>query len=623
MSGYITKEVAAARRAEERDYVKSVVNIALGLFFLSGVSMFLINYVTGKRTKESPATLTRVLWKFTPEVNFRERRMDLVWNFRKLIVLGVVISSLFVSTFSLRMGVDDVLHYAFSFLLLWILAIYGFWYFYVEATLLKSRIEMDEYNNVKASEELQKKIDNATTEAWRAKVRTRDGGSSDDKRMPVTIVTGFLGAGKTTLIKNILQNTQGMRVLVIENEIGNESIDHELLLSQTKEEIIKMENGCVCCTVRKDLLVTFHRMFENESFAQLDWIVIETTGLADPAPLIQSLYMDAISASKLRLDGVLTLADAKHLPLHLKREKELGAEQKDTAGAHGGALEARLQLVFADRVLLNKIDLVNPEELDEVRRSVKEINPMADIFTCTRSVIDLDQILNIRAFDVNRNEELLKAQGKSGGDIQITRARTDEGSGVNVNPNPKKNFIKNMDSSGKIFMPSMKKSSLGLPSSARKHQGMLNSSNAKAREAANAIMETQRKRRELGISKLGRVKKGVSTISLTCEEPLELNAFNTWMANILRNKGEELYRVKGILWMHGYDEKFVAHGVHMLFDGERGEKWSDAPATDGSRRMTRLVFIGLNLDHAELTSSFYDTRHSVVAAKRETEDNSK
>eukprot|EP00605_Chrysophyceae_sp_TOSAG23-4_P001696 GSChrysophyteH1.ASY1.ANO1.1865.1 assembled CDS len=423
---------------------------------------------------------------------------------------------------------------------------------------------MDEYNNVKASEELQKKIDDATTEAWKAKVRTRDGGSSDDKRMPVTIVTGFLGAGKTTLIKNILQNTQGMRVLVIENEIGNESIDHELLLSQTKEEIIKMENGCVCCTVRKDLLVTFHRMFENESFAQLDWIVIETTGLADPAPLIQSLYMDAISASKLRLDGVLTLADAKHLPLHLKREKELGAEQKDTAGAHGGALEARLQLVFADRVLLNKIDLVNPEELDEVRRSVKEINPMADIFTCTRSVIDLDQILNIRAFDVNRNEELLKAQGKSGGDIQITRARTDEGS-------------------EKLYQ----------------EHGLV------------------------GKDLYAEHEEGVSTISLTCEEPLELNAFNTWMADILRNKGEELYRVKGILWMHGYDEKFVAHGVHMLFDGERGEKWTDAPATDGSRRMTRLVFIGLNLDHAELTSSFYDTRHSVVAAKRETEDNSK
>ena len=595
-------------------FTHRVINIALAVFFVSGITMFVIAYVAKQREKASPATLTKVLWKFVPEVNLQERRVDLNWNFRRLLVLGVVLTSLYIATFSMRMDVHHTLHHAAYFLGLWVVSVCVFWYFYVERTLTALRGGMDTKNRLDASDELQKKIDEATSAAWKNKLRTkRDGATSkqEDTRLPVTIVTGFLGAGKTTLIKNILQNTQGLKVLVIENEIGNESIDHELLMTQTKEEIIKMENGCVCCTVRKDLLLTFHRMFENEAFAQLDWVVIETTGLADPAPLIQSLYMDAICASKLRLDGVLAVADAKHLPLHLEREKSLEKEEKKTAGVHGGALEARLQLVFADRILLNKVDLTTDAELKQVKETVQKVNPMSEVFTCTHSKIDLASILNIHAFDVNRNEVLLKeyCDGDVDGDndIQISRART---TGTeNTAAEAKPSFITGLDSSGKITSTSAAIKKSAYAAGARKNQGIFSSSNSKAREAANAFMKKQKAGR--------RITKGVSTISLTSEEPLELNAFNTWMADILRDKGEKLYRVKGILWMHGYEEKFVAHGVHMVFDGERGEPWAEKPVAEGGRRLSRLVFIGLDMDHAELTEGYYATCYKAVQRQKE------
>jgi len=618
MGSSYTPEKAKAGLA----FTHQVINVSLALFFISGVAMFVIAYITKQREKASPATLTKVMWKFVPEVNLQERRDDLTWNFRRLLILGVVLTSLYTATFSMRMDVHRTLHHASYFFGLWVVSVCVFWHFYVERTLAALRGGMDAKNRLDASDELQKKIDEATSAAWKNKLRTkRDESTSkqEDNRLPVTIVTGFLGAGKTTLIKNILQNTQGLKVLVIENEIGNESIDHELLMTQTKEEIIKMENGCVCCTVRKDLLLTFHRMFENEAFAQLDWVVIETTGLADPAPLIQSLYMDAICASKLRLDGVLTLADAKHLPLHLNREKALGAEEKNKAGVHGGALEARLQLVFADRILLNKVDLATDAELQELKDTVQKLNPMAHIFTCTRSRIDIAQILNIHAFDVNRNEALLKETtddnvGEDGenSDIQISRERT---TGTCPTTEAKPSFIAGLDSSGKIVSSTstaMKKSAYA--AGARKKQGISTSSNSKAREAANAFMRKQKAGRK--------VTKGVSTISLTSEEPLDLNAFNNWMADILRDKGEKLYRVKGILWMHGYEEKFVAHGVHMVFDGERGEPWTEKLVAEGGRRLSRLVFIGLDMDHAELTEGYYATCYKSVQQKMQ-KDNKK
>ena len=267
-----------------------------------------------------------------------------------------------------------------------------------------------------------------------------------DNRLPVTVVTGFLGSGKTTLVQNILKNTVGLKILVIENEIGEEGIDHELLLQHTnKEEVILMSNGCICCTVRKDVIQTFQRLFLDDKFSKLDWVVIETTGLADPAPLIQSLYMDEQCKRHLRLDSVLTVVDAKHVGGHIQ------AYSDGKKGAHGGIPEAVRQIAFADRVLLNKIDLLKsldskstvlaqtetpttimsksglhgkPDSLnaahtmssdelsaERVLELVREINPLAQIMMCEYASIPVDELLNIRAFDASRNEvQLCKYQ---------------------------------------------------------------------------------------------------------------------------------------------------------------------------------------------------------------------
>jgi molybdopterin-guanine dinucleotide biosynthesis protein len=163
-------------------------------------------------------------------------------------------------------------------------------------------IKRNDQSDIKTNENINENENNdeKSYSAW--SMRKRDEDNSNDKRLPVTLVTGFLGSGKTTLIKEILNNTIGMKILVIENEIGKEGIDHELLVQQTtKEEVILLSNGCVCCSVRKDILTTFQGLFKNEAFSRLDWIIIETTGFANPAPLIQTLYMDSDCKKHLRL----------------------------------------------------------------------------------------------------------------------------------------------------------------------------------------------------------------------------------------------------------------------------------------------------------------------------------
>ena len=200
------------------------------------------------------------------------------------------------------------------------------------------------------------------------------------------------GSGKTTLVNHLLGNTVGLRILVVENEVGQEGIDHELLLQQTKkEQIILMNNGCVCCSVRGDLIQTFKQLFASDAFAHLNWVVIETTGLADPGPVIQTLFMDDECKKYMRLDACITVVDSKHINQHFGKclvmltyiitfnyrpllcsfiEAAASAGQE---GAHTGLAvpEAVQQLAFADRILLNKVDLVTEEELAMV---VEQVN---------------------------------------------------------------------------------------------------------------------------------------------------------------------------------------------------------------------------------------------------------
>ncbi len=209
-------------------------------------------------------------------------------------------------------------------------------------------------------------------------------------RVPVTVLTGFLGAGKTTLLNYVLSENHGRRIAVIENEFGEVGIDEALVL-ESDEEIFEMNNGCVCCTVRGDLVRILGRLLRRDE--PLDHIIIETTGLADPSPVAQTFFFDDELRDRLELDAIVTLVDAKHLLLHLD----------GPAGADAQVVE---QIAFADRLVVTKADLVDQAALDEVVRRVREVNSMAELVYGEHGKVDLDRILGVHAFDLDRIVEM-------------------------------------------------------------------------------------------------------------------------------------------------------------------------------------------------------------------------
>ncbi|WP_274425964.1 CobW family GTP-binding protein [Chelativorans sp. YIM 93263] len=206
--------------------------------------------------------------------------------------------------------------------------------------------------------------------------------SEQQNQIPVTVLTGYLGSGKTTLLNRILSEDHGKRYAVIVNEFGEIGIDNDLIV-ESDEEIYEMNNGCVCCTVRGDLIRTVEGLTRRPG--RFDAIVVETTGLADPAPVAQTFFMDDDVRSKTRLDAVVALVDAKHLPLRLKDSKE-----------------AEDQIAFADVVVLNKSDLVSEEEIAEVEAAIRAINPSARIHKTKRAGVALSEVLDRGAFDLQR-----------------------------------------------------------------------------------------------------------------------------------------------------------------------------------------------------------------------------
>jgi len=216
--------------------------------------------------------------------------------------------------------------------------------------------------------------------------------------IPATIVTGFLGSGKTTLLKRVLTEAHGQKIAVIENEFGDENIDNEILVQDSNEQIIQLNNGCVCCSIREDLRTTLSDLAEKKRKGELDFdrVVIETTGLADPGPVAQTFFMDDEIAESYLLDSILTLVDAKHA------DEQLNTRQ-----------EARRQIGFADQIFISKADLVDDATLQALIHRVKHMNPRAPQHKVHFGEVPLADVFDLRGFNLNAkldiDPEFLKA----------------------------------------------------------------------------------------------------------------------------------------------------------------------------------------------------------------------
>ncbi|MBI1835379.1 MAG: GTP-binding protein [Burkholderiales bacterium] len=204
--------------------------------------------------------------------------------------------------------------------------------------------------------------------------------------IPATILTGFLGAGKTTLLNRILQEPHGYKIAVIENEFGQENIDNEILIQDSNEQIIEMNNGCICCTVRGDLIVALHTLIEKKNAGQLqfDRVVIETTGLANPGPVAQTFFVDEEVGLHYMLDAVVTVVDARHAMAQLSEHEE-----------------AQRQVGFADKILLSKTELVDAAELEDLKKRLTRINPRAPMAVSDFGKIAISEVLNLKGFNLN------------------------------------------------------------------------------------------------------------------------------------------------------------------------------------------------------------------------------
>lgn len=337
--------------------------------------------------------------------------------------------------------------------------------------------------------------------------------------IPSTILTGFLGAGKTTLLNRILQEEHGMRIAVIENEFGQENIDNEILVQDTGEQIVEMNNGCICCTVRGDLIVALTNLAQKRKAGEIsfDRVVIETTGLANPGPVAQTFFVDEEVGAHYMLDAVVTVVDARHAMDQLDQHEE-----------------AQRQVGFADKILLSKTDLVEPEAVERLKTRLTRINPRAPISTSDFGRAPITEVLDLRGFNLNDKLELDP-------DFLLV----DEGHEHEHEHDHDHAHCGHDHAHGEAC-------------SHDHHHGHHSD------DIAAFVFKSER-----------------------AFDPERLEQFLGSLVNVF---GPQMLRYKGVLRMEGVDRKVVFQGVHQIMGSDVGPKWSDSETP-----ATKMVFIGKNL----------------------------
>jgi G3E family GTPase len=329
--------------------------------------------------------------------------------------------------------------------------------------------------------------------------------------IPATILTGFLGSGKTTLLKRVLQEAHGQKIAVIENEFGEENIDSDILVSDTKEQIIQMSNGCICCTIREDLRATLRDLAEKKRKGELDFdrVVIETTGVADPGPVAQTFFMDDEIAESYLIDSILTLVDAKHAQAQLTDRQE-----------------ARRQVGFADQIFISKTDLVSKDEVAALMHRIKHMNPRAPQKAVHFGEVALSEVFDLRGFNLNAK--------------------------LDIDPD----FLKEDDHHDHAA-----------------HDHHAGHDHAPGEHCDHPSHDHGHAHGQEGGGHHHHHDDDVKSFVFKSDKPFDPAKLEDFLGAIVNIYGPRMLRYKGVLNMKGTDRKVIFQGVHQLMGSDLGPAW--------------------------------------------------
>lgn len=445
-------------------------------------------------------------------------------------------------------------------------------------------------------------------------------------KIPVTVLTGFLGSGKTTLLNRILSEEHGLRIAVIENEFGEIGIDQDLVIN-ADEEVFEMNNGCICCTVRGDLIRILGELAQRKD--KFDRVILETTGMADPGPVAQTFFVDEDIRDQYELDGIITLVDAKHVSTHLD----------DTTD------EVMAQVAFADRIILNKADLTTEDEMLKLKRRLQDMNQMAGFYSATMADAPIAELLDIGGFNLERAVDMkpnflepeypfewggiwqlskgdYRFQLANGPDPDMAFLLTDtnETSETAVRTLAETVFIKfsktaeplkdghtiaQADNCYQLQLEGQETYEFTFSTDGSKNiavfsqhtpeefnMKLLNVDDTEYTPVAEHYFNAKHEHND-----------EVSSVAIELPGLFDMSKINAWIDMFLQVKGVDIYRMKGVVGVKGEDLQIVFQGVHMIFGSQVGKPWGDEDPVN------RMVFIGKDLDEDYIRRSLKSCLH--------------